>query len=148
MRHRGDWEDDPAVASEVHVTRLDVPFFDLTWFFVKSSLAMAVAFMLTSWLWVLIGTAVCSLGAGLLWLVGVPRLLAPPAPPPEPAAVVMPASPPPPPETAAAPAPVDVPAVVPPVPPPPLPARPDPNAAATRELQRQELERRRQGGGQ
>ena len=35
-----------------------VPFLELTWFFVKASLAMALAFSVTSWLWVVIGTGV------------------------------------------------------------------------------------------
>jgi hypothetical protein len=58
--------------SEVHVTRVDVPFLELTWFFVKASLAMALAFSVTSWLWVVIGTGVIALSAGLLLLLGVP----------------------------------------------------------------------------
>ncbi|MEQ1504246.1 MAG: hypothetical protein ABMB14_18535, partial [Myxococcota bacterium] len=70
----GSWPE----PSEVHVTRIDVPFLELTWFFIKASLAMALAFSVTSWLWVMIGTGIGSLLAGLLFLLGVPRLLAAP----------------------------------------------------------------------
>lgn len=64
--------------SEVHLTRIDVPFLELTWFFIKASLAMALAFSVTSWLWVMIGTGMIALSAGLLFLLGVPRLFVPP----------------------------------------------------------------------
>ncbi len=54
----------------------------LTWFFVKASLAAALAFSITSWLWVLIGTGVVTLTAALLLALGVPGWLTPRPPPP------------------------------------------------------------------
>jgi hypothetical protein len=81
------WRGEPSSwvdPQQVHVTRIDVPFLELTWFFIKSSLALALAFSVTSWLWVMIATGIASLLAGLLYLVGVPQLMsgqpfAPPA---------------------------------------------------------------------
>jgi hypothetical protein len=159
-----DFSDEPHPDPQrVHLTRLDVPFLDLTWFFVKSSLALALAFTLTSWLWVLVGTGVLSLVAGLLWLLGVPALLAPVADDPVPAAIVAPAHPGSAPATAPAASPlgaVEAAAVepaaeaVPSAPgqasdpavaiPASEPLPPDPDRAATEALQRAELERRRQ----
>ena len=135
-----DWQE----PNEVHLTRIDVPFLDLTWFFVKASMAMGVAFLVTSWLWVVIGTGVVALSSGLLLLIGVPGWFASQpvaeAPPPvEPAQVVV-ISPPPPPA---------------PPPPEPVEAEPEPvveaavaapgdaNQAATEAAQRAEIERMR-----
>jgi hypothetical protein len=132
--------------NEVHVTRVDVPFLELTWFFVKASLAMALAFSVTSWLWVVIGTGVMALSAGLLLLLGVPGWFAAGpttvqvAPPP------MVLAPPPPVVTAPPPVMLIEPEEVPEI----EPAQPiDPNKAATEALMRAEIERRRRenGGG-
>src|SRR5687767_13831673 len=92
-----DLEDTNAVEpTEVHLSRIDVPFLELTWFFVKASLAMALAFSVTSWLWVVIGTGVMALSAGLLLLLGVPGWFASPAAAPvaQPPVVVAPPPPP------------------------------------------------------
>jgi hypothetical protein len=131
--------------NEVHVTRVDVPFLELTWFFVKASLAMALAFSVTSWLWVVIGTGVMALSAGLLLLLGVPGWFAVDRPAVQPL---------PPPTVLSAPPPLIV------APPPPpvvldeaeeeIPVDPvpvDPNNAATEALMRAELERRRREQG-
>ena len=67
-------------ASGVRVTDLDIPFLNLTWFFVKASLALAFAVALTSWVWVLIGTGMATLSALLVVGLGVPTwFAAPPA---------------------------------------------------------------------
>lgn len=135
--------------NEVHVTRIDVPFLELTWFFIKASLAMALAFSVTSWLWVMIGTGIGSLLAGILFLLGVPGLLLSGRPAVEigPAQVAAPApiaapapAPPPEPPPLAAPAPAE--GVVEPAP-APAPAAPavDPDQAATEAAQRAELDR-------
>jgi pyruvate/2-oxoglutarate dehydrogenase complex dihydrolipoamide acyltransferase (E2) component len=141
--------------SEVHLTRIDVPFLELTWFFIKASLAMALAFSVTSWLWVMIGTGMIALSAGLLFLLGVPRLfvttpvpetpaalIAPaPAAPPMPEPVVEAAPTPEPSSAAPAPAPAPTPEATPaPVVIPTGDAR-DPNREATEAAQREELER-------
>ena len=158
-----------AEPSEVHLTRIDVPFLELTWFFIKASLAMALAFSVTSWLWVMIGTGMIALSAGLLFLLGVPRLFVPPT---EAASVELsapvPAAEPPPAPAEPPPAPADAPseAVPPTQPPPPSDPPPapsggttrteatpepvvipadgrDPNREATEAAQREELERLR-----
>lgn len=132
--------------SEVHVTRIDVPFLDLTWFFVKASLAMALAFSVTSWLWVVIGTGVLTLSAGLLVLVGVPGwFVSPPGPtvaaPTPPAVVtVLPSPPPAPSVIQPAPAPEPEPEVAPDE---PTDAEIDANRAATEAMMRAEIERHR-----
>lgn len=151
--------------SEVHLTRIDVPFLELTWFFIKASLAMALAFSVTSWLWVMIGTGMIALSAGLLFLLGVPRLFVA-ASVPEPAALVAPAPEAPPmPEPAVEAAPTPAPDASTPAPAAaaevPTPASvvspngeargasaregdaPDPNREATQAAQREELERLR-----
>jgi hypothetical protein len=161
----GNWREEPSSwvdPHQVHVTRIDVPFLELTWFFIKSSLALALAFSVTSWLWVMIATGIASLLAGLLYLVGVPQLVtgqsisAPaavvaPAPPEEgvvvggePVLLPTPTADPPPSEAAPAP-----PAEAQSAPdrttdgaPAPQPAG-DPDASATEALQREELERLR-----
>jgi hypothetical protein len=151
-----DLEDTNAVEpTEVHLSRIDVPFLELTWFFIKASLAMALAFSVTSWLWVMIGTGMVTLSAGLLFLIGVPRLFAAPTAAIAPPAILAPAPEPVPvpepvvevaPEPAApvAPAP-PVPVVAPTPPPPPVPvgSQVDPNQEATEAAQRAELERAR-----
>jgi type IV secretory pathway VirB10-like protein len=134
-------ESDPLLSRPVHVTRVDVPFLDLLWLFLKSSVALALAFVLTSWLWVGVATGTFALLAACLWLLGVPRLVAPPPPAPAPVAIAAPApaAPPPP---APDPAAEDAPPAPPPEPvAPPVPR--DPNRAATEALQRQEIERHR-----
>jgi hypothetical protein len=128
-------------ASGVRVIDLDIPFLNLTWFFVKASLALAFAVALTSWVWVLIGTGMATLSALLVvglgvpsWFDGAPEPVAAPtaAPAPAPPAIVVVPAP--------APAPVPV--------PPPAPEaaaasepNPDANRAATEAAQRAELER-------
>lgn len=133
-----DWQE----PNEVHLTRIDVPFLDLTWFFVKASMALGVAFLVTSWLWVVIGTGVVALSSGLLLLLGVPgwfmsmeptlaSATPPPIEQPAPVLLIAPApqiEPPPPPEPPPAPAPV---------------VEEDANRAATEAAQRAEIERMR-----
>lgn len=152
-----DVEDTNAVEpTEVHLARIDVPFLELTWFFIKASLAMALAFSVTSWLWVMIGTGMITLSAGLLFLIGVPRLFAAPSQAEiAPAAIVAPAPVPEaaPVEVAPPPAPVEpIPTPAPPVEPTPAappepvvvpPGARDPNREATEAAQREELERLR-----
>ena len=120
-----------------------MPFVDLTAFFVKASFALGLAFLLTSWLWVIVGTGVAGLSAGLLVLAGVPDWFeaelppappavvavapAPPAPPPEPTTVIL--------QEPVVSAPVPAPEVAPPV--------VDPNRAATEAAQLEEIERAR-----
>lgn len=138
-RAERDWQE----PNEVHLTRIDVPFLDLTWFFVKASMALGVAFLVTSWLWVVIGTGVVALSSGLLLLLGVPgwfvsmeqpmaAATAPPIEQPAPVLVIAPAPqlepPPPPVEPTPAPAPV---------------LGDDANRAATEAAQRAEIERMR-----
>jgi len=132
-------------ASGVRVIDLDIPFLNLTWFFVKASLAMAFAVALTSWVWVLIGTGMATLSALLVvgmgvpsWFDGVPDPIAAPTPLP------MPAPAPAPPAVVLVPTPVPAPA--PPVEPAPAAAavpapNPDANRAATEAAQRAELDR-------
>ncbi len=132
-------------ASGVRVIDLDIPFLNLTWFFVKASLAMAFAVALTSWVWVLIGTGMATLSALLVvgmgvpsWFDGQPNPIA--APPP----LAMPASAPP----AVVLVPTPVPAPAPPAEPAPAAAvapapNPDANRAATEAAQRAELNRSR-----
>ncbi|MCA9489261.1 MAG: hypothetical protein KC621_05045 [Myxococcales bacterium] len=133
-----DWQE----PNEVHLTRIDVPFLDLTWFFVKASMALGVAFLVTSWLWVVIGTGVVALSSGLLLLLGVPGWFmsmeqpmaaasAPPSIEPAPVLLIAPApaiEPPPPPEPEPEPVPVQ---------------NEDANRAATEAAQRAEIERMR-----
>jgi hypothetical protein len=121
--------------AEVHLTRIDVPFVELTAFFVKSSFALGLAFLLTSWLWVIVGTGVAALSAGLLVLAGVPGWFAT-EPPPTPVPVVAPAPPDPPPIVVLAP-----PVIEPAPTPAPVAAAEDPNRAATEAAQRAEIER-------
>lgn len=121
--------------AEVHLTRIDVPFVELTAFFVKSSFALGLAFLLTSWLWVIVGTGVAALSAGLLVLAGVPGWFAA-EPPPTPVPVVAPAPPEPPPIVVLAP-----PVIEPAPTPAPVAAAEDPNRAATEAAQRAEIER-------
>jgi hypothetical protein len=156
--HDGYQQQDDGTPAEVALSRIDVPFLELTWFFIKASLAMALAFSVTSWLWVLIGTAIVSLSAGLLFVLGIPRLLlAPQVAPAElsPVEVHAPAdlsgAPGQPglPEPAIAPeavAPTEPPGDIAPVEPPPAPR--DPNREATEAAQRAELERLRKERGQ
>jgi hypothetical protein len=131
-------------ANHVHVTRLDIPFVNLTWFFVKASLAAALAFSVTSWLWVVIGTGVVTLSAALLLALGVPGWLAPPTPPVAPAvapgtpSVTVVAPPPPAPVPPEIVAPAQATAEVPE--PEGAPGESDPNAAATEAMLRQQLE--------
>lgn len=142
--HRDDRADaPPPPPAEVHLTRIDVPFVELTAFFVKASFALGLAFLLTSWLWVIVGTGVAGLGAGLLVLAGVPDWFAAPPPPlpivaPAPAPVVAAGV-----ETP--PIVVLAPPVIEPAPAPPPPAAPpvtdDANRAATEAAQRAEIER-------
>ncbi len=129
----------------VRVTDLDIPFLNLTWFFVKASLAMAFAVALTSWVWVLIGTGMATLSALLVVGLGVPDWFDG-TPPPVAAPTTMPLPAPAPPAVVVLPAPAPVPAptaaAVPepePVPEPSL--DPDANRAATEAAQRAELER-------
>lgn len=139
----GDWEHEP---SEVHVTRVDLPFLELTWFFVKASLAMALAFSVTSWLWVVIGTGVITLSAGILVLIGVPGWF---VPDPEPVVTMAPAPlalPPPPPPVLADEPPTEPAEAAAAEAPPPEPV--DPNKAATEAMQRAEIERMRRERGQ
>jgi hypothetical protein len=142
---RDDHELQPSAPAEVHLTRIDVPFVELTAFFVKSSFALGLAFLLTSWLWVIVGTGVAGLGAGLLVLAGVPDWFAPTAP-------VVVAAPPPAPVAAAAPEPTPIVVLAPPViePPPAIPVPPPPavpasdaDRAATEAAQLAEIERMR-----
>jgi hypothetical protein len=152
------YEQDEGTPTEVTLSRIDVPFLELTWFFIKASLAMALAFSVTSWLWVLIGTAIVSLSAGLLFVLGIPRLLLTPqvAPPAEihaPAEISAPVAQPGLPEPATTlpavapgPAPGDIVPAEPAPTPPPAPR--DPNREATEAAQRAELERLRKEKGQ
>ncbi len=140
----------------VRVTALDIPFLSLTWFFVKASLALSLAFALTSWVWVLMGTGVTALVAVLLVGMGVPGwfteaaapqapatprvVQAPPASPPAPRAappvsVEPQPEPEPEPEVETEPEPLPEPVA------PPQPT--DPNAAATEAAMRAEIERAR-----
>jgi hypothetical protein len=149
MHHDDRAEAAPGPA-EVHLTRIDVPFVELTAFFVKASFALGLAFLLTSWLWVIVGTGVAGLSAGLLVLAGVPGWFESEAPAPAAVAVAAPAP-------APAPPPEPTPIVVlsqpifeaePPAPPPaaqPVAAAtpPDANRAATEAAQLAELERMR-----
>jgi hypothetical protein len=73
----------PPSPTEVQLTRIDVPFVELVAFFVKSSFALALAFLLTSWLWVIVGTGVGGLALGLMVVAGVPGWFAPPPAAPE-----------------------------------------------------------------
>lgn len=140
----------------VRVTALDIPFLSLTWFFVKASLALSLAFALTSWVWVLMGTGVTALVAVLLVGMGVPGWFTEAAAPQAPATprVVQapPASPPAPraaPPVAVEPEPepeveVEVETEPEPLPEPVAPPQPtDPNAAATEAAMRAEIERAR-----
>ena len=140
----------------VRVTALDSPFQSLTWFFVKASLALSLAFALTSWVWVLMGTGVTALVAVLLVGMGVPGWFTEAAAPQAPATprVVQapPASPPAPraaPPVAVEPEPepeveVEVETEPEPLPEPVAPPQPtDPNAAATEAAMRAEIERAR-----
>lgn len=138
--------DDPPDPHEVHLTRIDVPFVELTAFFVKASFALGLAFLLTSWLWVIVGTGVGALSAGLLVLAGVPGWFAPgptaeAVAPPAPAPVVLAApAPEPPPPIVVLSAPLLDPAPAPSAPPaPPV----DANQAATEAAQLAEIERMR-----
>jgi hypothetical protein len=141
--HPDERHDAAPSPSEVHLTRIDVPFVDLTAFFVKASFALGLAFLLTSWLWVIVGTGVAGLTAGLLVLAGVPDWFEP-ATPPDPLPVVAAVAAPP----APAPEPTIVilqePVVPLPVPPPEVaPPAVDPNRAATEAAQLAEIERAR-----
>ena len=98
------------IPSDVRVTSVDVPFLSLTWFFVKSSLALGLAFALTSWVWVLLGAGTFSLMAALMIGAGVPQWFAeaqqaPATVEPPPVPVLPPPAPPAPPPPAPAPAP-------------------------------------------
>lgn len=142
----------------VRVTALDIPFLSLTWFFVKASLALSLAFALTSWVWVLMGTGVTALVAVLLVGMGVPGwfteaaapqapatprvVQAPPASPPAPrAAPPVAVEPEPEPEVEVE---VEVETEPEPLPEPVAPPQPtDPNAAATEAAMRAEIERAR-----
>ena len=66
--------------AQVHVTDLDIPFLNLTWFFVKASMALACAVALTSWIWVLILTGMATLSALLVVGLGVPMWFEPATP--------------------------------------------------------------------
>lgn len=145
-------ESDEFSPTEVVVARIDVPFLELTWFFIKASLAMALAFSVTSWLWVLIGTAIVSLSAALLFVLGIPAMLIPQEPQlasnPAPSPAIVTAAPAPAPEPLAAPEALPAPEL--PQEPEPEATKPpvDPHRAATEAAQRAELERiRREKAG-
>jgi hypothetical protein len=153
------YDQDEGTPTEVTLSRIDVPFLELTWFFIKASLAMALAFSVTSWLWVLIGTAIVSLSAGLLFVLGIPRLLLTPQVAPTQASPVevhapaelsaVPAEQGLPEPAIAAPAVAPTPApgdIAPAEPEPPAPR--DPNREATEAAQRAEIERLRKEKGQ
>ena len=139
--------------SDVRVTSVDVPFLSLTWFFIKASLALGLAFALTSWVWVVLGSGVVALMAALLIGAGVPGWFdARPAPvaPGTPQVVVVPTPVPAEPTAAPSPPPPSVPvqatAADEPDDPPAdeaLPPGVDPNQEATDEAMRAELERAR-----
>lgn len=64
------------VLQQVNVSRLDVPFLTLTWFFVKASFAAALAAIVTSVIWLAIWTAMVLAMIAILTALGVAGMAA------------------------------------------------------------------------